>query len=161
LYLRFLILFSFVLTAIILVNGSPFKRHVKRATDCDPYPYCNGQNFPNKVKLDNYFIVCNQAISARDRCCLPQAKHLICYNIMVNGTKLNFDSSSNFKSTDYTGLCRAMADTMGHRPGKHSSAVVENTGTDFVWRYGEFFRFEHGMQAGTKHVKDLACEILL
>jgi len=145
---------------VMLVNGSLFKRFAKRSTDCDPYPYCNGENFPTRVKLDEYVISCDPVVTVRDRCCLPQAKHLACYNIKVNGADLNFDATSNIMSTDYTGLCRAMAETLKHRTGKHSSAVIENGGGDIVWRYGEFDRESIMRNKGTKHVKTLACEIL-
>jgi hypothetical protein len=107
--------------------------------------------------LNSRKIKCDQLPSPRDRCCLPQAKHLVCYNIKVDGLDLNYDASNHAMSTDFTGLCRAMALTRGNRTGKHSSAVIANVGGTLVWRYGEW---SHSTQS-TQHVDNLACEILL
>ena len=37
---------------------------------------------PMKLILNNTFIMCDQAIQPKDRCCLPNGPHLVCYNIM-------------------------------------------------------------------------------
>jgi len=156
----FVFLWPFLMTMLIMVSGTPFRRHAKRSTgDCDPYPYCNAQSFPRNFVFDGRPVVCDQAVSFRDRCCLPQAKHFVCYNIKVNSEDLNFDTTNNAKSTDFTGLCNAMARSLGKTPGKHSSAVIQNSGGKIVWRYGEFVALVD-TAVGTKHVENLACEIL-
>ena len=41
----------------------------------------DGHNFPAEVMLTARVIKCAQAPTPRDRCCLPQSKHFVCYNI--------------------------------------------------------------------------------
>lgn len=124
--------------------------------DCDSYAYCEGQSFPNKVTLAARFVNCDQVPQPKDRCCLPQAKHKVCYGITVDGQYLNFDSDNYARTTDFTGLCNAMAQSMGFKVGRHSSAVLDEGGGHLVWRYGEWTEVE----AGAKRIKNLACEIL-
>jgi len=155
----FVFLWSCVVTMLAVTSGTPFKRLAKRSTECDPYPYCNAENFPRNFVFDGRPVTCDQAVSARDRCCLPQARHVVCYDIKVNGEDLNFDTASNAKSTDFTGLCNAMARSLGKRTGKHSSAAIGPSGGKVVWRYGEFVTLEPSAMSN-KHVEHLACEIL-
>jgi hypothetical protein len=142
---------------VLLVSASPAERVIRSTRDCDAYAYCQGQTFPNDVMLNSRKIKCDGSPSPHDRCCLPQARHFVCYDIKVDGLDLNFDSANNAKSTDFTGLCSAMAQTRGNRTGKHSSAVIANGGGRLVWRYGEWSHTD----PGTQHVENLACEILL
>lgn len=124
--------------------------------DCDPYAYCDGHNFPAEVMLTARVIKCDQAPTPRDRCCLPQAKHFVCYNIMVDGQNLNYDTTNYARTTDFTGLCDAMARQRGKTTGKYSSAIMEGRGGHLVWRYGVWTEVE----AGAQHIKNLACEIV-
>jgi len=141
---------------LILATATPIGGQAKGSGDCDPYPYCNGRTFPNNVDLEARHIKCDNALTPRDHCCLPQARHLVCYNIKVDGADLNYNEANNARSTDFAGLCGAMARLFGNRTGKHSSAVIKNGGGTLVWRYGEWAQVE----AGTKHVENIACQIL-
>ncbi|ESO00168.1 hypothetical protein HELRODRAFT_192619 [Helobdella robusta] len=125
-------------------------------TSCDPYSYCEGTKFPNKVPLAARLINCDLVPDPRDRCCLPQAKHVVCYGITVDGQYLSYDVESYPKTTDFSALCAAMARSQGHTPGKHSSAILANGGGDLVWRYGEWAE----VQSGEQRIKNLACEIV-
>jgi len=155
-YKSFILLIATASLLLFLATGTPTKRVAIGSDDCDPYAYCNGHKFPSQVTLNAHIITCDNMPTPRDRCCLPQANHFVCYAIRANNVKLNYDENNNAKSTDFTGLCNAMARSYGNRTGKHSSAVIKNEGGTFVWRYGEWAPVE----LGTKHVETLACEIL-
>jgi hypothetical protein len=102
-------------------------------------------------------VKCDVQPIPREHCCLPQARHFVCYSISVDGMKLNYDSDP-LRTTDFTGLCAALLKLQNSKskPGKHSSATVETgPGGNLVWRYGEWAQTE----AGTKYIKNLACEI--
>jgi len=126
--------------------------------DCDPYAYCDGTSFNNTMRLSMRTVKCDRAPHPRDHCCLPQAKHFVCYGISVDGMKLNYDSDP-LRTTDFTGLCAAMAKLQApnKKVGKHSSATVDSgPGGNLVWRYGDW----NEMEEGTKYIKNLACEIV-
>ena len=124
--------------------------------DCDPYAYCDGTNFPVEMTLVARAIRCDNAPTPRDRCCLPQAKHFVCYNIMVDGQYLNYDTENYARTTDFTGLCDAMARMRSKSTGRYSSAIMVNGGGQLVWRYGAWTEVE----AGSQRVRHLACEIV-
>lgn len=147
-----------ILVAVMLSAAAVAKpsRQQHEGRDCDPYAYCDGINFPNDLTLVARAIKCNNAPTPRDRCCLPQARHFVCYNIMVDGQYLNYDTENYARTTDFTGLCDAMARVRGKSTGKYSSAIMDNGGGHLIWRYGAWTEVE----AGSQHIKNLACEIV-
>jgi hypothetical protein len=124
--------------------------------DCDPYPYCDGTSFNATMILSVRKVTCDRARHPRDHCCLPQAKHFVCYGITVDGQYLNYDTDP-LRTTDFTGLCAAMAKlhAPGKKVGKHSSATIDvGHGGTLVWRYGDWTETERG----TQYIKNVACE---
>lgn len=142
----------------VIVDSAPSGTASTAAeADCEPYSYCDGTSFNETLLLSMRKVKCDRVPHPRDHCCLPQARHLVCYGISVDGMKLNYDSDP-LRTTDFTGLCAALAKLQVPRMkvGKHSSAIVDNgPGGNLVWRYGEWTETD----VGTKYIKNLACEI--
>lgn len=128
---------------------------VPKDEQCPPYNYCDGERLPMEMTLDDHTIKCDSVPDPKDKCCLEYGKHFVCYNIMVNGQLLNYDPDNPLRSTDFTGLCRAIAEKRGEKMGRFSSASRVSGGGNKAWRYGKFA----DVQASNKHIRDLACKI--
>ena len=55
---------------------------------------------PAKLVLGETFIICDQETRPRERCCLPNSAHLVCYNIMCVPRKL-LTSLPSYGSQDF------------------------------------------------------------
>ncbi|ELU06651.1 hypothetical protein CAPTEDRAFT_220135 [Capitella teleta] len=123
--------------------------------DCMAYNYCQGTRFKSEFMVDGRRINCDVVSDPKNRCCLPQSKHFVCYNIVVEGQFLNYQPSNIQQSTNITGLCRELIHSQGdtYTPGRHNSATVEEEGGNLVWRDGDW----RMVQKGNEHIGTLSC----
>lgn len=124
---------------------------------CEQYNYCNGQSFDTRVRVNERAVKCDTSPDPKTRCCLPHARHLVCYNIMVEGQHLNYDRDDFTRNTDFASLCKSMAESQGRTFGRFSGAsMVAGKEGMIIYRYGHWTELE---QPGTEQLQDIACEV--
>lgn len=122
---------------------------------CRPYGYCDGEKMRQVLTIRGHDVQCDLVPEPRDKCCLPSDKHMVCYNIMVSGQFLNYNQDEPSQTTDFTALCRDLLKVEKKNVGKHTSISVAPGGGTMTYRYENW----RGVQAGSNHIRDIACSI--
>ncbi|KAK2153372.1 hypothetical protein LSH36_299g02000 [Paralvinella palmiformis] len=121
-----------------------------------------GTSFPYRVRVKDWTVTCKQDDVTRNdikgKCCLPQEKHLVCYGIRVEGSKLNFsnETSSYLTTTDFSDLCKHMVEAEDRKPGLYNSATFLPGGGELSFRYGVWSEVARGSE---RHIDNIACGV--
>lgn len=148
-----------VLVCVGITCGSPFTTSQPDSEEdnnkCAPDIYCPGTNFPRKYSFKGRQITCDNMPQPKDNCCLPQEKHIVCFNILVDGQHLNFDQTNPAKATDFYALCESVVKAMGKEAGDYAKVTLDDSHGGYIhFNYGDFGEIKF---RSSKHIKDLAC----
>ncbi|KAI0228182.1 hypothetical protein LSAT2_021332 [Lamellibrachia satsuma] len=118
-----------VLFGVLVVVTVPGVTKQSATATCEPYSYCTGESLDAATVISGRTVYCDIVNDPKERCCLPQATHVVCYDILVDGKFLNYDPSGKSPSTDFSALCEAIAEERGKQAGKYSAVSGDDATT--------------------------------